>query len=50
VSENADIDPQQHYRQPNAVFRNLRNGTFQGCEPEVGPAWRPAQRIAVRIR
>jgi hypothetical protein len=28
VSENADLDPQQHYRQANAVFRNLRNGTF----------------------
>jgi hypothetical protein len=28
VSENADIDPQQHYRQANAVFRNLGDGTF----------------------
>jgi len=23
VSENANLDPQQHYRQRNAVFRNL---------------------------
>jgi enediyne biosynthesis protein E4 len=36
VSENADIDPQQHYRQPNAVFRNLHNGTFQDVSAEAG--------------
>jgi hypothetical protein len=36
VSENADIDSQQHYRQPNAVFRNLRNGTFQDVSSEAG--------------
>jgi len=38
VSENADIDPQQHYRQANAVFRNLRNGTFRDVTSEAGPA------------
>jgi enediyne biosynthesis protein E4 len=36
VSENADIDPQQHYRQANAVFRNLRNGTFRDVSSEAG--------------
>ncbi len=36
VSENADIDPQQHYRQANAVFRNLRNGTFRDVTNEAG--------------
>jgi hypothetical protein len=36
VSENADIDPQQHYRQPNAVFRNLHNGTFKDVSAEAG--------------
>ena len=36
VSENADIDPQQHYRQANAVFRNLRNGTFRDVTGEAG--------------
>ena len=36
VSENADIDPQQHYRQPNAVFRNLHNGTFKDVSLEAG--------------
>jgi hypothetical protein len=38
VSENADIDPQQHYRQANAVFRNLHNGTFRDVTSEAGPA------------
>jgi hypothetical protein len=38
VSENADIDPQQHYRQANAVFRNLRDGTFRDVSSEAGPA------------
>ena len=37
VSENADIDPQQHYRQPNAVFLNLHNGTFKDVSAEAGP-------------
>jgi len=36
VSENADIDPQQHYLQPNAVFRNLHNGTFTDVSAEAG--------------
>ncbi len=36
VSENADIDPQKHYRQPNAVFRNLHDGTFQDVSREAG--------------
>jgi hypothetical protein len=36
VSENADIDPQQHYRQANAVFRNLHNGTFRDVTSEAG--------------
>jgi hypothetical protein len=38
VSENADIDPQQHYRQPNAVFRNLLDGTFEDVSAEAGAA------------
>jgi enediyne biosynthesis protein E4 len=38
VSENADLNPQQQYRQPNAVFQNLRNGTFQDVTSEAGPA------------
>jgi enediyne biosynthesis protein E4 len=38
VSENADLDPQQHYRQPNAVFRNQRNGTFLDASEQAGPA------------
>jgi len=38
VSENADIDPQQHYRQPNAVFQNLRNGSFRDVSAQAGPA------------
>ena len=38
VSENADIDPQQHYRQADAVFRNLRDGTFADVSDRAGPA------------
>ena len=38
VSENADIDPQQHYRQANAVFVNLRDGTFQDVSAHAGAA------------
>jgi len=38
VSENADIDPPQHYRQTNAVFRNMHDGTFQDVSNEAGPA------------
>jgi hypothetical protein len=36
VSENANLDPQQHYRQPNAVFRNLKNGTFANVSVSAG--------------
>ena len=38
VSENADLDGQQHYRQPNAVFRNMHDGTFHDVSNETGPA------------
>jgi hypothetical protein len=37
VSENADDDPQQHYRQANAVFQNLQNGTFRDVSTQAGP-------------
>ena len=40
ASENADVNPQQHYRQPNGVFQNLRNGHFQDASAEAGPALR----------
>jgi len=40
ASENADVNPQQHYRQPNGVFQNLRNGHFQDVSAEAGPALR----------
>ena len=36
VSENADLDPQQHYRQANAIFQNLKNGTFTDIGPGLG--------------
>ena len=36
VSENADVNPQQQYRQPNGVFQNLRNATFQDVSAEAG--------------
>src|ERR1700756_2963445 len=36
VSENADLDGQQHYRQPNAVFRNMHDGTFRDVSSEAG--------------
>jgi hypothetical protein len=38
VSANADIDPQQHYLQANAVFKNLGNGTFADVSAQAGPA------------
>jgi enediyne biosynthesis protein E4 len=38
VSENADVNPQQQYRQPNGVFRNLRNGNFKDVSAEAGSA------------
>ncbi len=37
VSENADLDPQQQYRQSNAAFQNLRNGTFRDVSEQSGP-------------
>jgi len=40
VSENADVNPQQQYRQPNGVFQNLRNGHFQDVSADAGPALR----------
>ena len=40
VSENADVNPQQQYRQPNGVFQNLGNATFQDVSAEAGPAAR----------
>jgi hypothetical protein len=40
VSENADVNPQQQYRQPNGVFQNLRNATFQDVSADAGPALR----------
>jgi len=38
VSENADIDPQQHYLQTNAIFENMKNNTFQDVSAHAGPA------------
>ena len=38
VSENADIDPKEHYKQANAVFRNLHDGTFRDVSAQAGPA------------
>jgi hypothetical protein len=38
VSANADIDPQQHYLQANAVFKNLGNGTFTDVSAQAGAA------------
>ena len=37
VSENADIDPQQHYLQTNAVFENVKDNTFQDVSAHAGP-------------
>jgi hypothetical protein len=37
VSENADDDPQLHYKQANAVFQNLQNGTFRDVSTQAGP-------------
>jgi hypothetical protein len=36
VSENADLDSQQHYRQANTVFQNLKNGTFSELRSGLG--------------
>lgn len=38
VSENADLNPQQQYRQANSIFRNLRNGKFEDVSARIGPA------------
>ena len=38
VSENGDVGTQQHYRQPNAVFRNMHDGTFRDVSSGAGPA------------
>ena len=40
VSENADVNPQQQYRQPNGLFQNLRNATFRDVSADAGPALR----------
>ena len=37
VSENADIDPQQHYLQTNAIFENMKDNTFQDVSAQAGP-------------
>jgi enediyne biosynthesis protein E4 len=37
VSENADIDPQQHYLQTNAIFENMKDKTFQDVSAHAGP-------------
>ena len=37
VSENAGLNPQQRYRQPDAVFRNLGNGAFRDVSAGAGP-------------
>jgi enediyne biosynthesis protein E4 len=36
VSENADIDPQQHYLQTNAIFENMKDNTFQDVSARAG--------------
>src|SRR3984893_7990402 len=48
VSENADIDPQQHYLQTNAIFENMKDNTFQDVSAHAGPGLRlrAAQRGA----
>jgi hypothetical protein len=42
VSENADFYGRDHYRQPNALFRNLRNGRFENVTPQAGSALQSA--------
>jgi len=37
ISDNADDDPQQHYRQANAVFQNLQDETFRDVSTQAGP-------------
>ncbi len=36
VSENANLDPQQHYRQTSAVFLNTGDGNFEDVSVEAG--------------
>ncbi|GAC1703169.1 MAG: CRTAC1 family protein [Candidatus Acidiferrum sp.] len=38
VSENAAEDPQHQYRQANAIFQNLQNGTFRDVSAQAGAA------------
>src|SRR5258706_66912 len=38
VSETADFYCRDHYRQPNALFRNLRNGRFENVTAQAGSA------------
>jgi hypothetical protein len=40
VSENADTDGQQHYRQPNAVFRNTHDGRTCAANSRRAPRMR----------
>ncbi|HEX8880089.1 MAG TPA: CRTAC1 family protein [Candidatus Acidoferrum sp.] len=42
VSENADYYGRDHYRQPNALFRNLGNGQFENVTPQAGRALQSA--------
>ena len=42
VSENADFYGRDHYRQSNALFRNLRNGRFENVTPQAGSALQSA--------
>jgi hypothetical protein len=37
VSENANLDLQQQYKQANAVFQNLQNETFRDASADAGP-------------
>jgi enediyne biosynthesis protein E4 len=42
VSENADLYGRDHYRQSNALFRNLGNGRFENVTPQAGSALQSA--------
>ena len=46
VSENADIDPQQHYLQTDAVFENMKDNTFQDVSAHAGLTMHAAHRGA----
>ena len=41
VSENADIDPLQHYLQTNAIFENRQDGTFRDVSAQAGSGLSP---------